>query len=148
MQQAYHKSTACAVGQPTGVAVVVDIRRLMANEVQLRVGVIGLGAGTLAAYGRWGDHYRFYDINPLVINVATHEFTFVRRGPDGGTTWRYVLAPENGSTRVTESFAQAKLPPGPVQLLGRVLFGADRQALLLESVRTTLDRLKVAAESE
>lgn len=77
-----------------------------------------------------------------------HEFTFVRRGPDGGTTWRYVLEPENGSTRVTESFAQAKLPPAPVQLLGRVLFGADRQALLLESVRTTLDRLKVAAESE
>jgi hypothetical protein len=44
----------------------------------LRVGVIGLGAGTLAAYGRWGDSYRFYDINPLVINVANHEFTFLR----------------------------------------------------------------------
>jgi len=44
----------------------------------LRVGVIGLGAGTLAAYGRWGDYYRFYDINPLVIDVANHQFTFLR----------------------------------------------------------------------
>ena len=44
----------------------------------LRVGVIGLGSGTLATYGRWGDYYRFYDINPLVIDVATHEFTFIR----------------------------------------------------------------------
>ena len=44
----------------------------------LRVGVIGLGAGTLAAYGRWGDTFRFYDINPLVIDVARHEFTFLR----------------------------------------------------------------------
>lgn len=44
----------------------------------LRVGVIGLGAGTLAVYGRWGDYYRFYDINPLVIDVARHEFTFLR----------------------------------------------------------------------
>jgi SAM-dependent methyltransferase len=43
----------------------------------LRVGVIGLGAGTLAAYGRWGDYFRFYDINPLVINIAQHEFTFL-----------------------------------------------------------------------
>ena len=44
----------------------------------VRVGVIGLGAGTLATYGRWGDYYRFYDINPLVIDVARHEFTFLR----------------------------------------------------------------------
>src|SRR6266700_1105325 len=33
----------------------------------LRVGVVGLGAGTLAAYGRSGDVFRFYDINPKVV---------------------------------------------------------------------------------
>lgn len=41
------------------------------------VGVIGLGAGTLAAYGRKGDRYRFYEINPLVIQLANSEFTYV-----------------------------------------------------------------------
>jgi spermidine synthase len=41
------------------------------------VGVIGLGTGTLAAYGRPGDTYRFYDINPLVIDMARTQFYFL-----------------------------------------------------------------------
>ena len=45
---------------------------------KLRVGVIGLGAGTLAAYGRPGDHYVFYEINPLVIELANTEFYFLK----------------------------------------------------------------------
>ncbi len=47
----------------------------------LNVGVIGLGAGTLAAYGRAGDHYMFYEINPLVLQIADREFTFLRDTP-------------------------------------------------------------------
>jgi SAM-dependent methyltransferase len=43
----------------------------------VRVGVIGLGPGTLATYGRPGDHYTFYEINPLVIQLAKTEFTFL-----------------------------------------------------------------------
>ncbi|MEI7851068.1 MAG: fused MFS/spermidine synthase [Kiritimatiellales bacterium] len=38
----------------------------------MRVGVLGLGGGTLAAYGRSGDLYRFYEINPNVIQLAQH----------------------------------------------------------------------------
>ena len=41
------------------------------------VGVIGLGAGTLAAYGRPGDRFRFYEINPLVEPIARNLFTFL-----------------------------------------------------------------------
>jgi spermidine synthase len=36
----------------------------------MRVGILGLGIGTLAAYGQPGDVYRFYEINPLVIDLA------------------------------------------------------------------------------
>ena len=36
----------------------------------MRVGVLGLGIGTLAAYGQSGDMYRFYEINPLVVRLA------------------------------------------------------------------------------
>ncbi len=43
----------------------------------LRAGVIGLGAGTIAAYGRRGDVYRFYDIDPGVVDVARAEFSFL-----------------------------------------------------------------------
>jgi SAM-dependent methyltransferase len=43
----------------------------------IRVGVIGLGTGTLAAYGRTGDSYRFYDIDPRVTLIARREFSFL-----------------------------------------------------------------------
>ncbi len=46
-----------------------------------RVGVIGLGAGTLAAYGKPGDSFRFYEINPQVIGVANNWFTFLKQSP-------------------------------------------------------------------
>lgn len=36
----------------------------------LRVGVVGLGIGTVAAYGQAGDDFRFYEINPAVIDLA------------------------------------------------------------------------------
>jgi hypothetical protein len=42
------------------------------------IGVIGLGAGTLAAYGHPGDHIRFYEINPLVLPIAQNLFTYLR----------------------------------------------------------------------
>ena len=43
----------------------------------LRVGLVGLGIGTLAAYSRPGDVYRFYEINPLVEKLAREHFTFL-----------------------------------------------------------------------
>lgn len=43
-----------------------------------RVGVIGLGVGTLAIYGRPGDQFRFYEINPLVEPIARNLFTFLK----------------------------------------------------------------------
>jgi SAM-dependent methyltransferase len=43
----------------------------------IRVGIIGLGAGTIAAYGDGDDVYRFYDINPAVERIARTQFTFL-----------------------------------------------------------------------
>jgi SAM-dependent methyltransferase len=42
-----------------------------------RVGVIGLGAGSIAAYARGGDVFRFYELNPQVVGLAYSEFTFL-----------------------------------------------------------------------
>jgi hypothetical protein len=42
------------------------------------IGVIGLGAGTLAAYGQPGDRIRFYEINPAVVPIAQNVFTYIR----------------------------------------------------------------------
>jgi SAM-dependent methyltransferase len=43
-----------------------------------RVGIVGLGAGTIAAYGRPGDSFRFYEINPAVLPIAQNLFTWLR----------------------------------------------------------------------
>ncbi|MEQ1946819.1 MAG: fused MFS/spermidine synthase [Bryobacteraceae bacterium] len=57
----------------TGVQMALEeLRRGTQN-----VGVIGLGAGTLAAYSKPGDHYVFYELNPQVIQEARSEFTYL-----------------------------------------------------------------------
>ena len=51
--------------------------RLCCGAGTKRVGVIGLGTGTIATYGNAGDVFRFYEINPLVERVSRHWFTFL-----------------------------------------------------------------------
>jgi spermidine synthase len=57
--------------------------RLFANlpSMPRRVGVIGLGAGSMAAHARKGDTFRFYEINPQVVDLARREFTFLTDSP-------------------------------------------------------------------
>ena len=43
-----------------------------------RVGIVGLGAGTIAAYGKSGDTFRFYEINPQMIEIAQNLFFYLR----------------------------------------------------------------------
>ena len=59
--------------ETSGVGRAID---LLPKDRGRRVGVVGLGAGTLVAFGRPGDVYRVYEINPLVIRLAETEFTF------------------------------------------------------------------------
>jgi SAM-dependent methyltransferase len=61
-------------GPNTGVGLAI---REKGKEHAIRVGVIGLGTGTLASYCREGDYFRFYEINPLVLRLAHSEFTFL-----------------------------------------------------------------------
>jgi len=58
----------------TGVALALEHLYLQRN---IKVGLIGLGAGTLAAYGRRGDEYRFYELNPDVERMAKQHFSYL-----------------------------------------------------------------------
>ncbi len=60
-------------GPHSGVALAIDAR-----PKPRRVAVIGLGTGTLAAWGRTGDTYRFYEINPAVEDIAHQWFSFLK----------------------------------------------------------------------
>jgi len=44
---------------------------------RLRVGAVGLGIGIIATYGRAGDDYRFYEINPDVERIANEHFSYL-----------------------------------------------------------------------
>lgn len=77
-------------GPKSGAGVALTTNR---GDAQ-RIGVIGLGVGTLAAYGRAGDTVRFYEINPLVTAAARSHFTYL-----------------------ADSVAQVEVVPGDARLL-------------------------------
>lgn len=60
-----------------GRAITVLRERNTANNGQLRIGLVGLGVGTLAAYGKPGDFMEFYEINPNVIQLSKQHFSFL-----------------------------------------------------------------------
>ena len=61
--------------ETSGIGRLLDV--LNPRKEPLRVGVIGLGTGSLAAWGAKGDVFRFYEINPDVIAAAKSEFTYL-----------------------------------------------------------------------
>jgi spermidine synthase/MFS family permease len=92
-----------------------------------RVGVIGLGTGTLAAYGRKGDVYRFYDIDSRVMRVAQTEFTYLK---DSAATLELALgdarltlereAPQGFDVLAVDAFSSDAIP---VHLITREALG-------------------------
>jgi spermidine synthase len=65
-------------GMESGVGIAMDFLPQKTNRM---VGVVGLGAGTMAAYGNPGDVFRFYEINPEVVRLARDYFTFLDDSP-------------------------------------------------------------------
>jgi len=66
----------------SGVGIALDE---LGKEGPVKVGVVGLGTGTIAAYCREGDTYRFYEINPIVPNIARTQFTYLTDCPTNPT---------------------------------------------------------------
>ncbi len=62
-------------GYNSGVGVAFEYLR--AKHKPLKVGIIGLGCGTIAAYGEKEDQFTFYEIDPDMIKVAKNDFTFL-----------------------------------------------------------------------
>jgi SAM-dependent methyltransferase len=62
-------------GPNTGIGIAIREKQ---KHGAIRIGVIGLGTGTTAAYGRLGDYIRYYEINPLVLDLARNEFFFLK----------------------------------------------------------------------
>lgn len=88
-----------------------------ASPAPRRIGILGLGAGVLAAYGRPGDVIRIYEINPLVLKVANSEFSYLRDSPahieqvlgDGRLALEREV-PQNFDVLVMDAFAGDSVP--------------------------------------
>lgn len=70
-------------GAPGGFGLAVEChpRRLHSSGNGFRIGVVGLGAGTIAAFGQKGDTVRFYEINPEVVRISGEYFTYRKDSP-------------------------------------------------------------------
>ncbi len=58
----------------SGVGIALDALK---TKPDARVGVIGMGAGTVACYAEPGQTYRFYELNPTAVSLALKWFTFI-----------------------------------------------------------------------
>jgi spermidine synthase len=67
-------------GPLSGVGLAVTHTRTTDNP-HLNIAVIGLGIGTMSSWTQAGDHLRFYEINPQVLEIARGEFTYLRDAP-------------------------------------------------------------------
>jgi hypothetical protein len=80
-QQSTDKRFECApmtyYGPSSGAAITLtNAQKLFGREA--RIGVIGLGTGTLAAYYQPGEHWRFYEIDPAVLKLSLNRtFTYL-----------------------------------------------------------------------
>lgn len=93
-----------------------------------RIGVIGLGTGTLATYARPEDSVRFYELNPAVIRLARQCFTFladcrasVDVVPGDGRLSLEREAPQQFDVLAVDAFSAGSIP---VHLLSREAFAA------------------------
>lgn len=87
----------------------------------MRVGVLGLGVGTLAVYGQPGDVYRFYEINPDVIQLAEGQagyFSFLAK-----SLARVEIVPGDARLSMEQELAAGK--PQNYDVLAVDVFSSD-----------------------
>jgi len=73
----YRRATTSYYTESSGVGLAISL----IHRDQQRIGGVGMGAGTIAAYGRQGDLVKFYEINPQVIDIASKYFYYLSESP-------------------------------------------------------------------
>ncbi|MBN3558809.1 fused MFS/spermidine synthase [Sphingomonas yabuuchiae] len=100
-----------------------------------RIGVVGLGTGTLACYAQPGQRWRFYEIDPVIVRIArdTGQFSYLRRcQPDpviriGDARIRLAAeAPDSLDLLALDAFSSDAVP---AHLLTREAFGTYARVL-------------------
>ncbi|MGD0093397.1 MAG: fused MFS/spermidine synthase [Planctomycetota bacterium] len=111
-------------GPASGLGLAERVLQEPGARRRLRTGVIGLGAGVLAAYGREGDELRFYEINPEVVRLAHEYFSYLHDTPA-----RVDIVP--GDARISLEQEQARGASQQYDLLVVDAFNGDAAPLHL-----------------
>jgi len=103
----------------------------------VRIGVVGLGVGTLAAYGRAGDVVRFYELDPDVLALARTHFDYLKAAP---ASLEFAL----GDARLSLERELAAGTPGRFDVLAIDAFSSDSIPVHLitrEAIRVYMQHL-------
>ncbi|MFN0076022.1 MAG: spermidine synthase [Prosthecobacter sp.] len=115
-------------GHHTGIGKALDSLK---DRNDARVGVVGMGAGTVSCYAKSGHTFRFYDINPAVAHIAKQHFTYLADAETRGAKVEIVIAdarlalereltkPQNFDVLLLDAFSGDSVP---VHLLTREAF--------------------------
>ena len=76
-------------GHPTGIGKALDSLK---GRPDARIGVVGMGAGTVSCYAHSGQTFRFYDINPDVVRIARKYFTYLEDAEKRGAKVEIVVS--------------------------------------------------------
>ena len=108
-------------GAQSGVGLAVSHHPRERAGQPLRIGVVGLGAGTLAAYAEAGDAVRFYEISPSVVRIADENFTYLEDARARGARVTTVL----GDARIQLERELERDEPGRFDVLAIDAFSGD-----------------------
>jgi hypothetical protein len=136
-----HRLASAYFGPASGIG--IAMQGLLGKREGRRVGIVGLGAGTLAAYADAGTTLRFYEINPAVISIAEEDFTFLRDARARGA--RIEVASGDGRLRLAEELASGA--SADFDLLVLDAFSSDAipvHLLTIEALDLYLRRLRPA----
>lgn len=86
---AYREIPITYYGKDTGIGIAL---KTLKHKPDARVGVVGMGTGTVACYGMPGHVFRFYDINPDIVRLAKKHFTYLADMEKRGAKLEVVIA--------------------------------------------------------
>jgi len=112
-------------GEASGIGLVM---RHFPRQGPQKVCLVGLGAGTISAYARQRDVHRYYEINPIVIDLATRQegdlgFTFLSDANRRGAVTTIVAGDARQSMR--KDLAERRVAPGSFDVIVLDAFSSD-----------------------
>ncbi len=108
-------------GEGSGVGLAIAEHPKQRDGRPMRLGVVGLGAGALAAYAESGDSIRFYEISPSIVRIADQNFSYLGDARGRGAQVTVAL----GDARIELERELEQQRPGRFDVLAVDAFSGD-----------------------